>query len=80
MHFKNFTVGVAFRAGADRGPGAITDIQVLMHAKPTQDVATQTLAELRALFAFLREINPHFAYYAIQLPAPDELSLLKMAT
>jgi hypothetical protein len=80
MHFKNFTVGVAFRAGDDRGPGAITDIQVLMHAKPTQDVATQTLAELRGLFAFLRMINPHFQHYAFELPAPDELSLLKMAT
>ncbi len=73
MHFKNFTVGVAFRAEADRGPGAITDVRVLMHAKPTQDVAAQSFVELRALFAFLRGINPHYQYYTLELPVPNSL-------
>ncbi|WPY96295.1 hypothetical protein T8T21_16100 (plasmid) [Limimaricola variabilis] len=80
MHFKTFTVAVAFKAGGDRGPGALTAVHVLMHAEPTPDVAGGTIAQLQALFDFLRGINPHYQYYTIELPAPIELSSMKMTT
>lgn len=80
MHFKNFTVSVAFNAGDYCGPGAITDVRVLMHTEPTPDVALQTFAQLRALFAFLRGINQDYQYYTLDLPTPNGLLAAKMGT
>lgn len=59
--------------GDERGAGAIADVRLLMHIEPTPDVAVQALARLRALFVFLRGINPRYRYYTLELPVPNSL-------
>ena len=43
-------------------------------------IALQTFAQLQALFAFLRRINPHYQYYTLDLPTPNGLLAAKMGT
>lgn len=73
LHFKNFTVVIGFAPGCGTEEEAITDIRVLIHAKRSLKTAQQTIAELKALFAFMRELNPSLYAFRIELPGPDEL-------